>query len=152
MTKESESKSSKSRLMDIKDYYIKSNQSNANILPYHNGLDPGIRYLAINNSVFSKSPIHLSICKLDRVSQSQPDYVDEHIHSVDSLYVFIGEGEEIQGLTALIRMGDQEIEVESPGTMFIPAGIRHSCKITGGHGIFLTLVLSGDYEACTFGQ
>ena len=119
-------------------------------LKFHHDIAPGVRYLAIDRSLYKDAPIYIAVRRVRNVEQNQAEYVDSHVHSVDSLYLFIGDEDELKGLHAVMRIEDQEREIESPMTVFIPKGLRHSYKMTDGSGIYVSILLDGDYNRRTF--
>jgi 2-isopropylmalate synthase len=120
-------------------------------LVFHHDSAPGERYLAIDGSLLERAPIYIAIRKVADVREDQAEYIDWHMHEVDSLYVLIGNGEGMRGLRGLIRYGEEQRVLESPITVFIPKGVAHSYKLTGGSGTYLSIVLSGDYNGTTHG-
>ena len=116
---------------------------------FHHDVAPGLRFLAIDGSKYPGSPIYIAVRRVAKVAQSQPEYIDWHKHTVDSLYLFIGEGEAMKGLHAVVRLGDDERQIESPMTVFIPKGTPHSYKLTKGSGTYISILLAGDYNGST---
>jgi 2-isopropylmalate synthase len=119
-------------------------------LKFHHDIAPGVRYLAIDRTLCEVTPIYIAVRRVKNVKCDQVEYIDSHVHSVDSLYLFIGDEDELKGLHAVVRIEDQEREIESPMTVFIPKGLRHSYKITSGSGIYVSILLNGDYNCQTF--
>ncbi len=118
-------------------------------LKFHHDVAPGLRYLAIDKSLCEKAAIYIAIRRVYDVKHDQPEYIDKHIHSVDSLNLFIGDDDKLKGLRATVRIEDHEREIESPMTVFIPKGLYHNYKMTGGSGIFVNILLAGDYNGHT---
>ena len=130
--------------------YISMQVRRTSEVKFHHDVAPGLRYLAIDKTLYKDAPIYIAIRKVLNVKADQPEYIDRHEHSVDSLYLFIGEGDELKGLRALVRIGDQEKKIESPMTVFIPKGVPHSYKLIGGSGMYVSILLDGDYNKCIF--
>lgn len=130
--------------------FIEMQKRQTSEVRFHHDVAPGLRYLGIDKTVWADSPIYIAVRKVRNVSQNQPEYIDVHMHSVDSLYLFIGENEGLKGLKGVVRIEDRENKVESPVTVFIPKGVRHSYKLTGGSGIYVSILLDGDYNGNTF--
>jgi 2-isopropylmalate synthase len=120
-------------------------------LKYHNDKSPGQRYLAIDNTLLAISSLYCAVRRVNTVPTDQPEYVESHVHSVDSLYLFIGEGMGLTGLKAIIRIGNETREIESPMSVFVPKGTRHSYKLIAGSGTYINIVLDGNYNECTSG-
>ena len=117
---------------------------------FHHDVAPGLRFLAIDHTLFKESPVYIAIRRVENVSFDQPEYIDWHTHDVDSLFLFLGDGEGLRGLHGLVRLGSNEKEIESPMTVFIPNGVSHSYKLTKGRGTFISILLDGNYNASTF--
>jgi len=73
-------------------------------------------------------------------------HVDSHRHMVDSLFVFIGKGEKLTGLKVKVTVDDEEKVINSPASVFIPAGFEHSYEIISGKGLFINYVLADNYN------
>jgi 2-isopropylmalate synthase len=116
---------------------------------FHSDTAPGLRFLAIDASIRSGAPIYIAVRRVTCCLPDQPEYIDWHAHSVDSVYLFLGEEEGMRGLQALVRFGDQEVQIESPMTVFIPAGVAHSYKLIGGSGSYVSILLNGNYNKST---
>lgn len=117
---------------------------------FHHDNAPGIRYLAIDKTLYSKASVYMVVRKIKKVSPKQAEYIDWHVHAVDSLYLFLGDEEGMKGLRGIVRFDEGERTVESPMTVFIPKGVRHSYRLTEGSGMYISLILHGDYNAQTF--
>lgn len=129
---------------------IKMQKRRSSEVKFHRDIAPGLRYLAIDKSLCEETPLYIAIRCVKNVKRDQPEYVDWHIHSADSLYLFIGDDDELEGLRAVVRIEDEERAIESPMTVFIPKGLRHSYRMTGGSGIYVSILLNGDYNGHTF--
>jgi hypothetical protein len=120
-------------------------------IKFHRDVAPGLRFLALDKSLMKKTPVYIAIRHVKKVRKEQPEYIDSHTHSVDSIYLFIGEKSDLTGLKAVVRIGKKERKIESPMTVFIPKRKKHSYKMTGGSGLYVSILLGGDYNANTFG-
>lgn len=132
--------------------YIPMQKRRTSEVKFHHDIAPGLRFLAIDKSLYKDAPIYIAIRRAKDVKSNQPEYIDWHAHSVDSLYLFIGDNDGLKGLRAVVRIEDQEREIESPMTVFIPKELRHSYKLIGGSGIYVSILLNGDYNANTFDE
>lgn len=74
-------------------------------------------------------------------------HVDVHRHCVDSVFLFIGHGPALRGLTVEVRLGAETFVVESPSSVFIPSGLLHSYRVLAGAGLFINHVQTGDYNS-----
>lgn len=72
-------------------------------------------------------------------------------HTVDALMIFMGFDEKLEGLKAEVSLNGENFVVNSPGSVYVPAGVKHSYKILRGSGTYTKIVLapSGDYNAVT---
>jgi 2-isopropylmalate synthase len=116
---------------------------------FHHDVAPGLRFLAIDHTKYADSPIYIAVRRVTDVAEAQPEYIDEHKHTKDSLYLFIGDGEGLKGLHAVVRLGNDERQIESPMTVFIPKGLPHSYRLTKGSGTYISILLDGNYNAST---
>ncbi len=123
-------------------------RSNSEI-QYHRDCAPGTRFLALDCTIRENSPIYVAIRRVCGVSEHQPRYIEEHIHEVDSVYFFLGNEVELRGLQAEVCIDGKKLKIKSPVTVFVPKDIPHSCRIYGGSGIYINIVLHGDYDSCT---
>jgi hypothetical protein len=117
---------------------------------FHRDVAPGFRYVAMDKSLYPESPIYIMARRVKHVPENQREYIDWHVHSVDSVYLFIGDGDGMRGMYGVVRYGEKEKNIESPMTVFIPRGIRHCYKLNRGSGLYISVLLSGDYNECTF--
>ncbi len=85
----------------------------------------------------------------DRTSKEFPDNIDRHTHDVSKAYVILSEGPEY--LSADITLGDETYSVTAPGAVFVPPGVEHNIKLTGGHGFVMVIMpMTGTYNEHTF--
>lgn len=135
--------------MKQSDLFIVPEVRRSSEVVFHHDVAPGLRFLAIDHKKYADSPIYIAVRRVARVLPQQPEYVEWHKHTADSLYLFLGDGEGLRGLHAVVRLGCEERTIESPMTVFIPKGMPHSYKLTQGTGTYMSILLSGDYNACT---
>lgn len=115
-------------------------------LPFHNDLAPGKRRVFIEKKLFSDSDLYVMVRTAEDVMSNQPEYVESHAHNVSSVYIFLGNNGELEGLKAEVILNGETYIVSSPATIFIPKGIVHSYRLIEGTGYFTHIVLSGDYN------
>jgi 2-isopropylmalate synthase len=135
---------------DVGGSYVPIQVRRTSELKFHADTAPGVRFLAMDKCLCADAPLYLAVRRVNGVPQHQPEYIQSHVHSVDSLYVFIGDEEGLRGLRATVRVEEEEREIESPMTVLIPKGVPHSYKLVGGSGIYLSILLDGDYNGHTF--
>jgi 2-isopropylmalate synthase len=119
---------------------------------FHRDVAPGLRFLFMDNTVYEEAKIYVAVRKAKMIPKAQLDYVDAHIHTVDSLYLFIGENDDLTGLSASVAIEEKSVSIESPMSVYIPRNIPHTYKLTRGRGIFVSILLSGDYNGNTFNE
>src|SRR5271169_1363974 len=57
-------------------------------------------------------------------------------HSVDAVMMFMGFSERLEGLSAEVTLNGESFKVNSPGSIYVPAGVSHSYKILKGSGTY----------------
>ena len=76
----------------------------------------------------------------------QESYIDPHAHTCDSEFLFIGDNDDLTGLTAQVWLGDETFVIESPAAVFIPKDVVHNVKLVSGSGKFINIVLHPEYD------
>lgn len=72
-----------------------------------------------------------------------PPYCDLHWHEFDEINLIISD----KSLRYKIRLEDEEYEVESPCTVYIPKGVRHAAEVLSGTGVFVAITFTKEYRA-----
>lgn len=114
-------------------------------IPYHHDTAPGVRRVFLEKKLFPDTEAYVIVRTAADVNPDQPGYIDSHAHNVTSIYLFMGDGEGLRGLRAEVTLDGERREIASPATVYIPAGVVHSSRLTEGAGHFCHIVLSGDY-------
>ena len=72
-------------------------------------------------------------------------------HSVDAIMIFMGLGEDLDGLEAEVQLSNEKTIIKSPASVFIPKETLNSYKIIKGSGIYMKIVFAplGDYNSVT---
>mmetsp|Transcript_24066 Transcript_24066/g.44404 ORF Transcript_24066/g.44404 Transcript_24066/m.44404 type:complete len:460 (+) Transcript_24066:517-1896(+) len=60
----------------------------------------------------------------------------------DSLFLLFGDEDGKEGLTATVVLNDQRFDIQSPASVFVPAGVEHHLDGLHGTGLLITQVLS----------
>ncbi len=82
-----------------------------------------------------------------RVVEEKPlAYVDVQTLYVDSLFLFLGHELGMKGLQVEVCLGQVVQKIDSPASVFIPAGVAHTYRILNGSGFCINHVLSGSYN------
>jgi 2-isopropylmalate synthase len=115
-------------------------------LPYHRQ-GPGHRYVMIDDRVVNDARQYCIARTIPAMSDGCEGHVDRHRHTVDSLFLFLGSGPDLSGLTVEVQIGEETLEITSPASVFIPSGVYHTYRLIRGGGIFINHVLSGSYHS-----
>lgn len=102
----------------------------------------GVARKYLDQSLYEKANTRIIIRKLDGNNENQEKYMNPHSHDVSQIYLVIGEPGE---LVFEIHLDDETYTVESPGTIFIPAGVQHWEKYLHGKGYLATVLAKGQY-------
>lgn len=128
----------------LDDLIINPEVRSAAELPYHRK-GPGRRYLLIDGSKLPDCRQYCIVREIRRTDDIGRGHVDSHRHKVDSLFLFLGLGDDLQGLEVEVTVGDETRVLRSPASVFVPAGTRHSYSVVGGAGLFINHVLAETY-------
>jgi 2-isopropylmalate synthase len=60
--------------------------------------------------------------------------------------LFLGDDLGKTGLKVMVQLGEDEFELDSPASVFIPSGKKHTYKVLKGKGTFVNHVLHGNYN------
>ncbi|MCB5167431.1 hypothetical protein LG634_21700 [Streptomyces bambusae] len=113
----------------------------------HHRHGPGERYVLVDNRFVPGADQYCIARRIPRLDDYGAGHVDTHVHHCDSLFMFLGEGEGYRGLSVEVWLGDEVFPVQSPASVFIPAGVAHGYRVVGGAGTYLNHVLAGDYNS-----
>lgn len=67
-------------------------------------------------------------------------YVEPHTHEVSQVFLFLG------NLTAEAILDGERYDITAPACIFIPAGTRHSIRVTKGSGNTVVILRGQAYE------
>lgn len=116
-------------------------------LPFHDArLAPGSRYEFLSGRILSSSPLYVIARVLEAAGEQSAPHINLHAHSTDSVYLLIGDGEGLTGLSIEVTDGRQTWRVDAPATVFVPAGEPHAYRVLGGSGLFLHILLASDLD------
>lgn len=115
-------------------------------LKYHRA-GPGSRYLMLDERFVRDARQYCIVRDIPQQNVPALGHVDPHRHVCDSLFMFLGHGEGLAGLTVEVLLEGELRTVHSPAAMFIPAGAEHSYRVLGGAGLYVNHVLAGEYNA-----
>lgn len=128
------------------DWIVKPPVISAEELKYHRA-GPGDRFVLVDDRFVPAANQYCIARRIPKMESYGAGHVDGHVHHCDSLFVFLGGESDYQGLSVEVHLGEESFPVESPASVFIPAGIEHSYRVVGGTGTFLNYVLAGDYNS-----
>ncbi len=114
-------------------------------LKYHRA-GPGNRYLMLDERVAPNVKQYCIAREIERDCENYPSYVDVHTHRCDSLFLFLGDQPGKTGLRVMVQLGDKEFVLDSPASVFIPAGRPHTYSVLKGKGTFINHVLHQNYN------
>jgi 2-isopropylmalate synthase len=114
-------------------------------LKYHRE-GPGVRHVMLDERLVADCRQYCIARDIPPLSEAPPPHVDVHVHNVDSLFLFLGHEPGLKGLRVEAQLGEVTKVLESPASVFIPAGVSHTYRILGGSGVFINHVLAGSYH------
>lgn len=71
-------------------------------------------------------------------------YCELHWHEFDEVNLILSEDD---SLKYKIILEDEEYEVTSPATVYIPKGLKHSAEVLAGRGTYLAITFTQHYKA-----
>ena len=89
-----------------------------------------------------------SILRVVKNVERPPQHVETHSHSVDSLFMFIGDNDDLTGLQAEVVLGEKTYTLDSPTSVYIPQDVQHTYRFVKGSGKYINIVLvpGGEYN------
>ena len=111
-------------------------------VPFHSKA-PIKRISMLSKSLIPQSNTHIAVHFVD-ASKNLPKYSKLHKHNHDEVNLILSED---SPLTYEIRLEEESYKVNSPSTVFIPKGIKHSAQAISGKGIFVCIILSNNYTS-----
>ena len=73
-----------------------------------------------------------------------PPYSELHWHDFDEVNLILSND---AGLVYRIKLEDEEYEVSSPATVYIPKGLSHAAEVISGNGVYIAITFTSDYIA-----
>lgn len=105
----------------------------------------GTRYVFLDHRNVPETSLYIILREVKDIRDEQ-SHVDAHIHNCDSAFLFIGKNPNLTGLGCEVQLGDEKHMIESPASVFIPKGLKHSYRLVRGGGYYANIVLSPDYN------
>lgn len=130
-----------------KELFLTPFEKSATELKHHRH-GPGTRYVMIDKRLLEMSPYYFIARKFTKSNcPVMSGHVDGHLHSCDSVFLFLGNHDNYEGLCVEVILGNEKKQLKSPATVFIPAGIYHTYRYISGEGTYINFVNSGDYNS-----
>ena len=110
----------------------------------------GRRFVFVDNKNYPEGKLYtITRAVVDVKSPYEP--AGDRAHTVDAVMIFMGFDERLEGLRAEVTLNGETFAVDSPASVYVPAGVNHSYKILRGSGTYTKIVLApgGDYNAVT---
>jgi len=111
-------------------------------VPFHSKA-PIKRLSMLSKSLIPQSNTHIAVHFVDAF-KNLPKYSKLHKHNHDEVNLILSED---SNLTYEIKLEEESYKVNSPSTIFIPKGIKHSAQAISGKGIFVCIILSNNYTS-----
>jgi len=113
----------------------------------HGQHGPGDRHVMLDDRIVEDA----RQCCIVEVVRATPHEDHGHLaperHGVDSLFLFLSGAENLAGLDVEVSLADRTFRVESPASVFVPAGVVHGYRVLSGSGLIVHHVLAGTYES-----
>ncbi len=127
--------------------FVEPFEKSATELKYHRH-GPGKRYVMLDKRLLDASPYYFIARQFsDDDGVPMLGHVDGHTHKCDSVFLFLGAADDYKGLSVEVIVGDEKRVLESPSTVFVPAGVHHTYRYINGKGTYINFVHSGDYNS-----
>ena len=135
--------------MDYSKYILKVESRSASELVKHKE-GPGKRYVFSNQNNNPEGRVYTIVRVVENVNNPEQHFED-HAHDVDSLWLFEGDKPDLTGLKIEVKLGDQKFVLDTPASIYIPAGLNHNYRFISGSGRYTNIVLTegGNYNKAT---
>lgn len=119
----------------------------ASELQYHRD-GPGVRWVLMDSRVDPRASFYViqRFIGLHGAPVVPENHVDSHAHHCDSTFIFWGDQPDGTGLACRVQLEDKQMNIESPASVFIPAGMEHSYTYVSGNGTYTNIVLAPEYN------
>ena len=128
--------------------FLQPFEKSATELKYHRH-GPGKRFVMLDKRLVDGSPYYFiarQFTEFEVDESAELGHVDTHIHNCDSVFLFLGDGEDYSGLEVEVDLSGKLRNLSSPASVFIPAGVPHSYRFLRGRGTYINFVNKGDYH------
>lgn len=109
---------------------------------------PGYRWVQMDYRTDDRSSFYVIQRVFNGTSEEQKmeAHVDVHVHHCDSAFIFWGNEIDGTGLLCEVEIEAERHIVESPCSIFIPAGLKHTYQYLSGSGTYTNIVLAPEYN------
>lgn len=102
-------------------------------IPFHKNISFIERFIA------EQFPTHLAIHKITNAQGLPYKYVELHNHEVPEINILIAD----EGMLEYqFQLGDEFYQVQSPSSIWIPAGLMHAANVIKGDGYYVCIILT----------
>ncbi|MFA4953098.1 MAG: hypothetical protein WC584_02660 [Candidatus Pacearchaeota archaeon] len=110
----------------------------------------GKRYIFSDNKNNPKGNIYAILRKVSNV-KNPPKHIQKHKHNCDSLWMFVGDKENLTGLKVEIVLGDEIYQINTPFSVYIPKNLEHTYNFIEGSGSYINILIAkgGNYNSST---
>ena len=108
---------------------------------------PGERYVFSDHENNPQGKVYTIVRVVENVNNPE-QHIEDHEHPVDSLWLFEGDKSDLTGLKVEVKLGDKKFILDSPASVYIPAGVIHNYRFINGSGRYTNIVLvqGGEYN------
>lgn len=135
--------------MNLKSLILPVREESSAVLRKHAD-GPGKRFVFSDQKNNPQGNIYAITRVVENVDNPEPHFED-HSHNVASLWLFEGSNPNLSGLRVEVKLGDEKFILDSPASIYIPAGVNHNYRFIFGSGRYTNVVLAkgGDYNSVT---
>ena len=107
----------------------------------------GTRYVFSDHKNNPEGKVYSALRVVKNVKRP-PQHVEIHSHSVDSLFMFIGDNDDLTGLQVEVVLGEKTYILDSPASVYVPQDVQHAYRFVKGSGKYVNIVLvpGGEYN------
>ena len=101
----------------------------------------GTRFPFADHKRYTFGKLYAVIRILKNIKKPQ-SYVEGHTHPTDSIWMIEGNEPELSGFKIEVELDGYTFTVNSPASIYIPAGVKHTYRALSGSGKFINIVLT----------
>jgi hypothetical protein len=93
---------------------------------------------------------YVAVRRFPKLGCPADSFVDSHVHSVPSLWLALGNGPGLKGLSIGAKFEAEKVRIiRSPAAVWIPEGLSHAYWPLAGSGLYINVVFAVDYNGVT---